>query len=63
MASVDGEYVGPLDLDDAEQIMTDLQDGRPVLESKQLRYRRCADPEVAEGDAANGESDGRPEQS
>jgi NADH-quinone oxidoreductase subunit E len=58
MASVDGEYVGPLDSDDAEQIMTDLQDGRGVLESKQLRYRKSADPEVAEG-----ESGGRPEQS
>jgi NADH:ubiquinone oxidoreductase subunit E len=49
MASVDGEYVGPLDLDDAGRIIEDLQANRPVLEHKQLRYRRCADPGVAEG--------------
>jgi NADH-quinone oxidoreductase subunit E len=48
MASVDGEYVGPLDAQDAEQIVADLEAGRPVLEAKQLRYRRCADPQVAE---------------
>jgi NADH-quinone oxidoreductase subunit E len=48
MASVDGEYVGPLDTDDAPRIVEDLQAGRAVLEHKQLRYRRCADPEVAE---------------
>jgi NADH-quinone oxidoreductase subunit E len=47
MASVDGEYVGPLSLDDAPQIVKDLDAGRPVLEHKQLRYRRCADPGAA----------------
>ena len=49
MASVDGEYVGPLTTEDAEQIMSDLAAGRPVLEAKQLRFRRCADPGVGEG--------------
>jgi (2Fe-2S) ferredoxin len=49
MASVNGEYVGPLQPADAEQIVDDLRAGRPVLEAKQLRYRRCADPGVAEG--------------
>ncbi|MBV9422356.1 MAG: NAD(P)H-dependent oxidoreductase subunit E [Solirubrobacterales bacterium] len=49
MASVDGEYVGPLTTDDAARIVDDLRAGRPVLEHKQLRYRRCADPGVAEG--------------
>jgi NADH:ubiquinone oxidoreductase subunit E len=49
MASVDGEYVGPLRTEDAEQIVADLQAGRPVLEHKQLRYRRCADPGVEQG--------------
>jgi NADH:ubiquinone oxidoreductase subunit E len=51
MASVNGEYVGPLELDDAEKIMEDLRAGRPVLKDKQLRYRRCADPGVAEAAA------------
>ena len=49
MASVDGEYIGPLEPADAEQIVEDLRAGRPVLESKQLRFRRSADPRVAEG--------------
>lgn len=49
MASVNGEYLGPLDADDAAQIMEDLAAGREVLADKQLRYRRCADPGVAEG--------------
>ncbi len=49
MASVNGEYVGPLQPEDAEQIVEELRAGRPVLEAKQLRYRRCADPGVAEG--------------
>ena len=52
MASVNGEYVGPLNLDDAQQISDDLQAGRPVLEHKQLRFRACADPSAA----ANGGS-------
>ena len=51
MASVDGEYVGPLNLEDCEQIAADLEAGRPVLEHKQLRFRRCADPR-SHGDEA-----------
>jgi NADH-quinone oxidoreductase subunit E len=49
MASVDGEYVGPLVPEDAEQIVADLREGRPVLEAKQLRFRRSADPGVEAG--------------
>ena len=44
MASVNGEYVGPLNLDDATLIVEDLEAGRPVLEHKQLRNRAVADP-------------------
>ncbi len=43
MASVNGEYVGPLNLDDAEAIVEDIEAGRPVLEQKQLRHRAVAD--------------------
>ncbi|MHB8657576.1 MAG: NADH-quinone oxidoreductase subunit NuoE family protein [Solirubrobacteraceae bacterium] len=43
MASVDGEYVGPLVAQDAEQIVEDLRAGRPVLETKQLRRHTSAD--------------------
>lgn len=49
MASINGEYVGPLDIEDADRIVEDLRAGRPVLEHKQLRYRRCADPGANEG--------------
>jgi NADH-quinone oxidoreductase subunit E len=50
MASVNGEYVGPLDADDAEQIVADLRSRRPVLPDKQIRYRRSVDPNVQAGD-------------
>jgi NADH-quinone oxidoreductase subunit E len=43
MASVDGTYVGPLEPEDAETIVADLQAGRPVLEAKQLARRKAAD--------------------
>ena len=42
MASVDGEYVGPLEESDCRQIVEDVKAGRPVLESKQLRNRKTA---------------------
>ena len=57
MASVNGEYVGPLDLDDAVRIVEDLHAGRAVLEHKQLRYRRSADPGVAEEETDFGPPD------
>jgi NADH:ubiquinone oxidoreductase subunit E len=57
MASVNGEYVGPLDLADAERIVEDLRTGGPVLEHKQLRYRRSADPGVAEEETDFGPPD------
>ena len=58
MASVDGAYVGPLDSHDAAQIMEDLAAGREVLRAKQLRYRRCADPDVADGSGEFSPPDG-----
>jgi NADH-quinone oxidoreductase subunit E len=42
MASVDGEYVGPLTEDDCRQIVEDLEAGREVLPDKQLRKRKVA---------------------
>ncbi len=44
MASVNGEYVGPLVPDDAPLIVEALQAARPVLPEKQIRYRRTVDP-------------------
>jgi NADH-quinone oxidoreductase subunit E len=46
MASVNGEFVGPLELEDARRIVDDLKAGRPVLPEKQIRYRRSVDPGV-----------------
>ena len=42
MASVDGEYVGPLEPADCRTIVDDVLAGRPVLEAKQLRKRKVA---------------------
>jgi NADH-quinone oxidoreductase subunit E len=42
MASVDGEYVGPLEEADCRTIAEDVKAGRPVLEAKQLRRRKAA---------------------
>jgi NADH:ubiquinone oxidoreductase subunit E len=44
MASVNGEYVGPLSTDDAGRIVEDLRAGREVLAEKNLRVRPCQDP-------------------
>jgi NADH:ubiquinone oxidoreductase subunit E len=44
MASVDGVYVGPLELDDVPRLLDDIRAGRPPLAGKQLRRRFSADP-------------------
>jgi NADH:ubiquinone oxidoreductase subunit E len=46
MASIDGEFVGPLEPADCERIVEDVKAGRPVLEEKQLRRLPAADPEA-----------------
>jgi len=43
MASVNGEYVGPLDADDCARIVEDCKAGREVLPDKQLRRRPVAE--------------------
>jgi NADH:ubiquinone oxidoreductase subunit E len=43
MASVNGEYVGPLDADDCARIVEDCRAGREVLPDKQLRRRPRAE--------------------
>jgi NADH-quinone oxidoreductase subunit E len=42
MASVDGEYVGPLEEDDCARIVDDVKAGRDVLPDKQLKKRKIA---------------------
>jgi NADH-quinone oxidoreductase subunit E len=43
MASVNGEYVGPLTTDDCKTIVGELREGREILPDKQLRKRPLAD--------------------
>ena len=42
MASVNGVYVGPLELQDVERLRDDVKAGREVLEDKQLVKRKAA---------------------
>jgi NADH-quinone oxidoreductase subunit E len=42
MASVNGTYIGPLDLEDVEVIRDDVKAGRSVLPTKQLAKRKAA---------------------
>jgi NADH:ubiquinone oxidoreductase subunit E len=49
MASVNGAYVGPLELSDAETIVAQLRSGEEVLPDKQLLRRPVADPRAASG--------------
>lgn len=42
MASVDGEFVGPLTVEDAKQLVEDIRAGREVLPSKKLSRRPVA---------------------
>ncbi len=46
MASVDGVYVGPLELGDVPRLLDDVRAGGPVLVDKQLVRRACADPQA-----------------
>ncbi len=64
MASVDGVYVGPLELADAERLVADAKAGGEVLIDKQLVRRPCADPGAASGGEVAGtpvETAGEPE--
>ena len=46
MASVDGEYVGPVTLDEVPELVRQIRAGEPPLPAKQLRRRPSADPKV-----------------
>jgi NADH-quinone oxidoreductase subunit E len=52
MASVDGEYVGPLEESDCQTVIDDLRAGRPVLPAKQLRFRPKAETLPLENEKA-----------
>ena len=44
MASVDGTYVGPIELDDVPELVDQIRAGTPVLPAKQLAVRPTVDP-------------------
>jgi NADH:ubiquinone oxidoreductase subunit E len=60
MASVNGEYVGPLEAADCARIVEDCRAGRDVLPDKQLRKRPVAETYWQEArSAGNGGQDAR----
>jgi NADH:ubiquinone oxidoreductase subunit E len=44
MASVDGVYVGPIDLDEVPEMIEQMRGGQPVLPAKQIAKRASVDP-------------------
>ena len=47
MASVNGEYVGPITLDEVPELARQIRAGREPLPEKQLRRRPSADPKAS----------------
>ncbi len=43
MASVDGVYVGPIELGEVDELIDDIRNERPPLPAKQLKIRPSAD--------------------
>ena len=57
MASVNNVYIGPIALDEVEQLIDDLHHDRPPLADKQLRRRPSADPRANTRDFERGPED------
>ncbi|HEX8646742.1 MAG TPA: NAD(P)H-dependent oxidoreductase subunit E, partial [Thermoleophilaceae bacterium] len=47
MASVDGIYIGPIDLGEVPKLVGQIREGLPPLPNKQLRRRKSTDPGAA----------------
>jgi NADH:ubiquinone oxidoreductase subunit E len=47
MASVNGDYVGPIALDEVPELVRQIRAGERPLPAKQLSIRVCADPKAA----------------
>jgi NADH-quinone oxidoreductase subunit E len=66
MASINGDYVGPLAPEDAEEIVSALSAGRPVLADRSLARRLSVDPGAASSPGTDtvlppgGEAEDRP---
>ena len=48
MASINGEYVGPVTLDEVPALVAQIRGGQGPLPEKQLRRRKSADPKVGQ---------------
>jgi NADH-quinone oxidoreductase subunit E len=48
MASIDGQYVGPITLEEVPTVVQQIRDGEEPLPAKQLSRRKCVDPKAAE---------------
>ena len=46
MASIDGTYVGPIELDEVPTLVEQIRKGDEPLPDKQLKQRRSVDPEA-----------------
>jgi NADH-quinone oxidoreductase subunit E len=46
MASIDGVYVGPIELDEVPEMLDQVRAGEPPLPRKQLALRRSTDPDA-----------------
>jgi hypothetical protein len=46
MASFDGVYVGPIELDEVETVLDQVRSGEPPLPDKQLARRMSTDPDA-----------------
>ncbi|MDP9346726.1 MAG: NAD(P)H-dependent oxidoreductase subunit E [Actinomycetota bacterium] len=47
MASIDGDYVGPIAIDEVPGVVATIRAGEEVLPDRQLKNRRCVDPNAA----------------
>ena len=47
MASIDGNYVGPIELDEVPTVVAQIRDGEEVLPAKQLSRRKSVDPNAS----------------
>jgi NADH-quinone oxidoreductase subunit E len=47
MASIDGNYVGPIEIDEVPTVVQQIRDGDEVLPAKQLSRRKSVDPNAS----------------
>jgi NADH-quinone oxidoreductase subunit E len=47
MVSIDGNYVGPVEIDEVPTVVQQIRDGEEVLPPKQLSRRKSVDPNVS----------------